>query len=208
MMLTHEKLFSIKKASEILGVHKITIHRWHKNKKITCFYTAGGHRRFPESELLRVLDPRQEPSKNLEQHERVLLYARISSQKQKDAGNLDRQMERLIEYVHKNNYIIIKTFKEVGSGLNENRSKLNRIFKMIQVESIEKIIIEYKERLTRFGFKYIDTLCRFTETQIEIVNDSEKKDPMQELVEDMLALISSFAARLYGRRSHARNKKK
>ena len=204
-MLITERMFSIKKASKILGIHRITLHRWHKASKISCFFTLGGHRRFPESELERILKNKSESTEPPKKEMKVVLYARVASQKQKDAGNLQRQMDRLIEYAHKNNYTIIKALKEVGSGLNENRSKLKHLFKSIMNDSVDKIIVEYKDRLTRFGFKYIETLARLTNTEIEIIENRGDKEPMQELVEDMLALISSFAARLYGRRIHRKS---
>ena len=199
-----EECYSISKASKILGVHKITLHRWHKKNKIFCYSTLGGHRRFPKSELYRIMKEKspylfiKNPNYN---QIRAVLYARVSSQKQKDAGNLDRQLERILNYANNKNYKIIASFKEVGSGLNENRAKLKRIFKLIKNRLIDVIVVEYKDRLTRFGFKYIEEFANSFNVFIEVMNQSEEKNPMQELTEDMLSLITSFAARLYGYRS-------
>ncbi|MHA1268234.1 MAG: IS607 family transposase [Candidatus Helarchaeota archaeon] len=204
-----EKLYSIGEASKILGVHKITIHRWHKNHQIFCYFTPGGHRRFPESELFRIIKkkfPHQTAEISSIKPIRVAIYARVSSQKQKEAGNLNRQLERIIKYAKKKNYKIIECLKEVGSGLNENRQKLKKIFKLIRNRLIDVIIVEYKDRLTRFGFNYIEAYANSFNIGIEVINKSEKKEPMQELVEDMLSLIASFAARLYGHRSSRKKK--
>ena len=112
MMIYNEELYSIKKASQILGIHKITLHRWHKAGKIKCYYTSGRHRRFPKSELFRILENKSEIEIKIYRKTKVIVYARVSSQKQKDAGNLDRQLNRLIKYALNQDYEVVIELKE------------------------------------------------------------------------------------------------
>ena len=90
---------------------------------------------------------------------------------------------------------------EVASGLNEKRRKLNRLFKMASDRQIDVVVIEFKDRLARFGFRYIEQYLTAFNVFIDIVDGKEAKSSQQELVDDMLAILASFSARLYGQRS-------
>jgi len=121
---------------------------------------------------------------------RVVIYARVSSSKQRP--DLQQQVERLLHYATNRGYNVAKVYREVASGVNDNRRELN---KLLADKTITKIIIENRDRLTRFGFNYLDTLLG---AEIEVVNniDPDKDD----LIADMTAVIYSFAARMYSRR--------
>jgi predicted site-specific integrase-resolvase len=123
-------------------------------------------------------------------HENVVIYARVSSSKQR--SDLDRQVERLLSYTAARGYQVSKVYKEVASGVNDNRKELNKI---LTDKTITKIIVENRDRLTRFGFNYIETLL---DAEIEVVNklDTDKSD----LIQDLTAIVYSFSARMYSRR--------
>jgi len=123
---------------------------------------------------------------------KCLLYARVSSYQQKD--DLLRQKERLENYANVNGKIIFKSVEEIGSGLNDNRQKLNTFLKNKQYN---EIIIEHKDRLTRFGFNYIEMLCNEQGKTITIINQNENKN---DLIQDFISVITSFCARIYGNR--------
>lgn len=123
---------------------------------------------------------------------KCVLYARVSSYQQKD--DLERQMERLQNYASKNGKIVLKEIKEIGSGLNDNRQKLNGI---LMKKDYNEIIIEHKDRLTRFGFNYIRMLLEEQGKIITIINENENKN---DLIEDFVSIITSFCARIYGNR--------
>ncbi|MFX0050197.1 MAG: IS607 family transposase [Candidatus Hermodarchaeota archaeon] len=125
--------------------------------------------------------------------QKAVLYARVSSREQKN--DLERQLNRLRDFAAANNYPIIQEIKEIGSALNGRRKKLLDILKTPQMTLI---ISEHKDRLTRFGYEYLDTALRATGRQILILNEGECKD---DLVQDMLDVLTSFCGRLYGRRS-------
>ncbi len=129
----------------------------------------------------------------------AVLYARVSSSDQRK--DLDRQLSRLVEYATSNGYQVKGAIKEVGSGLNGKRTKLLSI---LRDSSIKTIVVEHKDRLARFGFEYMEVLLNSSGRKIIVVDETEMKD---DLVQDMMDVLTSFCARLYGRRS-AKNKAK
>lgn len=121
------------------------------------------------------------------------IYARVSSSENK--SNLDRQAERLTQYAVAKGYTIYKVVKEVGSGLNDNRKKLNSI---LSDKSFTVLIVEHKDRLTRFGANYVEILLSETGRKLELVNGVA--DDKEDLMTDFAGVITSFCARLYGTR--------
>ena len=133
--------------------------------------------------------------------EAVAIYARVSSSENKD--NLERQLERLRLYCAAKGYTIIKEVAEVGSGLNDHRPKLE---KLLTDHSVKKIIVEHTDRFSRFGMNYITKLMEMMGRKIEIINlvSNDRDDLMQ----DFVAIITSFCARLYGQRCNKRKTEK
>ena len=128
----------------------------------------------------------------------IATYARVSSSQNKK--NLETQQNRLIDYANAKGYKTIFNVKEIGSGLNEDRPKLN---KLLNDKNIDIILIEHKDRLTRFGFKYINMMMETQNRKIEVINNVE--DDKDDLIQDFVSIITSFCARIYGQR---RNKRK
>lgn len=127
----------------------------------------------------------------------VCIYARVSSSENKE--NLEKQKERLISYCNAKGYRVSKIVTEVGSGLNDERKKLESI---LLDKSINLIVVEHKDRLARFGLNYIQKLLELDNRKIEIINpQSNDKD---DLMQDFVSIITSFVARLYGIRRSKR----
>ena len=124
---------------------------------------------------------------------KVAIYSRVSNNDRKD--NLERQSERLVNYAISNGYEIIYNIKEIGSGLNDNRKKL---IKLLKSNDFNILIVENKDRLTRFGFNYIETLLNINNKKIIVVNRSD--DNKTDLIQDLISIIYSFSARMYGLR--------
>lgn len=139
------------------------------------------------------------PIHSFEKKNKAILYSRVSNANRKD--NLDRQSERLTNYTINNGYIIVDNIKEIGSGLNDNRVKLNKILKQ---NNWNVLIVENKDILTRFGFNYIKTLLNMVDKEIIVVNQVD--DDKTDLVQDLVSIIYSFSARMYGLRK-TKNKK-
>lgn len=131
----------------------------------------------------------------------VAIYSRVSSNENKD--NLESQATRLKKYCLAKGYRIEKVVKEVGSGLNDERPKLE---KLILNKNIDIIVVEHKDRLARFGLNYIIKLLECQNRKIEIVNVAENSQ--NDLMEDFVSIITSFTARLYGKRRSQRKTEK
>ena len=125
--------------------------------------------------------------------QKVAVYARVSSAENK--SNLDSQAERLVAYCMAKGYQVSKVVREIGSGVNESRPKL---LALLEDTSITLIVVEHKERLSRFGVRYIDTLLRVQNRRLEIVNESE--NDKEDLLADLTSILYSFCARMYGLR--------
>ena len=204
--MTEERFYprNNKKLAERLGVSFITLKRWIYQGKVKAVKTIGRRYRVPESEKLRMVGKKK---KHLPRNNRAGIYARVSSYDQVKDGVPGRRLEHLRGYASKLGYQIVELTGEVGTGLNDRRPKLLRIRRMVAERNVEVVaIVEYRDRLTRFGFN--NHLVEFGgshEAEIETVFDDVKKKDPQELVEDMISVVQSFffsAARLYGRGSH------
>lgn len=138
---------------------------------------------------------------NLEEEQTSLLnvciYARVSSSENKD--NLERQKERLISYCNAKGYKVSKIITEIGSGLNDERKKLESI---LMDKSINLIVVEHKDRLARFGLNYIQKLLELDNRKIEIINPQTNDE--DDLMQDFVSIITSFTARLCGKRRSKR----
>ena len=186
------------KASEYakkMSLHIRTVYRYYHNGKIKGYQDK-------ETGTIFILNPfKNKNEDNLEN--KVVLYARVSSNENKN--NLDSQLERLRLFAIAKGYQVVKEIKEVGSGLNDNRSKLNYLLEK-ELNEFKILLVEHKDRLTRFGFNYIDILLKSHNKQIEVINlvDSDKED----LIQDFVSVITYFCARIYGKRRSKRKTEK
>lgn len=138
-----------------------------------------------------------EPSNNCKVNY-TIVYARVSSSENK--SNLESQAHRLQEFCTANGWVVNEVVKECASGLNDSRPKLSKI---LTERKATRLVVEHKDRLTRFGFNYIKLL--YPECDIVIVNQTEDKT---DLFEDFVSLVTSFCARIYGQRRSARQTEK
>ena len=129
----------------------------------------------------------------------VGLYARVSRSDQRK--DLEAQLGRLVVYADNHRLTIVQAVSEVGSGLNGRRPKL---IKLLANPKIQTIVVEHRERLMRFGAEYVEAALTAQERKLLVMESSEVND---DLVQDMIEVLTSFCARLYGRRS-ARHKAK
>lgn len=165
------------------GISYRTAWRWWKLGKLP------GHQMDTGTILVDVDQERPTPFKT----GRVAIYARVSSAENKP--NLDSQAERLVAYCAAKGYQVSRVVKEIGSGVNDARPKL---LALLEDQSISLIVVEHKDRATRFGFRYLDTLLKSQGRAIEVVNLAE--NGQEDLLADLTAILYSFTARLYGQR--------
>jgi predicted site-specific integrase-resolvase len=175
--------------------------RWEKDGKVFPSYTQGGHRRYNRVDIEKLAGIYIEPEK-FSCGNRVALYCRVSSHDQKQKGDLERQVGRITSEAIKRKYQIVEVFEEVGSGMNDNRGKLKNLCKLVENKDIDIVLIEHKDRLSRFCINYLIQYFNSYNVKIEWVNESIGSSYEQELVDDILSLMASFSARIYGRRSH------
>lgn len=202
-----QKLISIGKAADMLGVHVDTLREWDAEDKLCSVKTIGNHRRYRLEDIEAFCtDKPKKPKSDLV---RVATYARVSSSEQKTKGDLERQAGRILTYCADKQYHVIKSYEEVGSGMSDQRAKLKQLFILVSERKIDKVIVEHKDRLTRFNFRFLQDFFDAFDVEIEWVNETmQNKSYEQELVEDMLTLMSSFSNKIYGKRSAENRKKK
>lgn len=191
--------------AELLNLNVRTIQQYDRDGKLKVHRSEGNHRLFLREDLLEFLDRNGLLYDDTEDARRDVVYARVSGHDQKKRGDLDRQAVYIIEHEnHLQNPLILK---EVGSGLNDQRKQLQKLLEMVCHDEVRTVYVTYKDRLTRFGYGYLETIFRCHGTDIKIMKDeTENKDGQKELVEDMMSLIASFSGRLYGMRSRQRRK--
>ena len=186
--------YSVGEFADELGVHRQTVKRWCRDDEIDYTRTPGGSRRIPRRELLRL-------SGDARPTDRVALYARVSSHGQKENGDLDRQIERLRNYAHDHGWTVENTYTDVGSGLNEDRRDIDLLLDDMREADYGRILITYEDRLTRFGFSYLERYFDCYGVTITAIEDETDKSAQEELVDDLIKLVASFSGKLYGMRS-------
>jgi putative resolvase len=170
-----------------MGVSYKTAFRWWKAGKLDAYQLDTG--------TVIVREPAQP-----QEAAQVALYARVSSADQKE--DVERQMQRLKDYAASHGYQVSRTVSELASGLNDNRPKP---MKLLTDLSSGVIVVEHRDRLTRFGFNYIEQLMQTQGRRIEVIFPS---DTDNDLVDDFIAVITSMASRIYGRRTSKRRAEK
>ncbi|MEM3989146.1 MAG: IS607 family transposase [Desulfurococcaceae archaeon] len=186
-----EKLYRTSEVAEVLNISVSTVKKWIKQGRLRAL-RVGKLWMIPESEIRRILS-------GVERREtRAAIYARVSSRKQE--ADLERQVERLRSYCSARGYRVVNVVTDVASGLNEKRSGLQKLLDMAVKHEIDVVVVEFRDRLTRFGFEYLTRFFESHGVRVEVVEESEK-GYMDELVEDFVAIVTSFAARIYGKRS-------
>ena len=180
-------------AGERLGVDRQTIRAWHKQGKLIPEYiTQGGQRRYSEEQINEYLQKKQGIKER-----KVIGYCRVSSAKQK--ADLERQVERMKLYLTAQGKPF-EIIEDVGSGINYNKKGIQELINLICRGEVEKVIILYKDRLMRFGFDLFKSICDRHNTMIEIVETNAKTE-QEELVEDLVQIITVFSCKLQGKRS-------
>ena len=195
-----KQCYKVNEAAEILGVATKTIRNYDNRGILKAERTVGNHRVISRDSLIRFLDEKGMILDDTIKQRRDIVYARVSSHDQKTHGDLDRQALFLVEHVpDMQNPLILK---EVGSGLNDKRKKLLQVLTMVSRGEVRNVYVTYKDRLTRFGFHYLETMFAACGTNIIIVkNENDEKSVQEELVDDMMSLTACFSGKLYGMRS-------
>lgn len=197
-----KEMYYPKDIANMLGITTRTVANYADKGLINAYKTESGQRRITGESLCQFLQAKGLLVDDTMQNKNDYIYARVSTHKQKDSGDLDRQINHIKLYAINHNPQNIQTLSDVGSGLNDNRKNLNKLLQLVQQDKVNRIFIMYKDRLTRFGFNYIKQVCDFHNVEIVIVSNEENdKSLSEELAEDIIAIIHSFSGKLYGMRN-------
>jgi excisionase family DNA binding protein len=194
-----EKLLRPKEVCQRLGISYSTLSRWVREGRIRAIRTAGGVFRVPESEVRRIAE-----GLPISREVRAIVYARVSSADQK--SDLERQVQYLIQYCSSKGYRVVDVLSDVASGLKTDRRALLKLFNQVVNRQVDVVVVTYRDRLTRFGFEYLEYFFKQYGVSIEVVFGEEPRDTYQELVEDLIEIVTSFAEKLYGLRSRKKKK--
>lgn len=190
------KYYSIAETSKLLNVTAQTLRNWDKNGKLKPHHTTdSGYRYYSQEQLNRILGVKDTTRK-------VIGYCRVSSNKQKD--DLNRQVENMRTYLLAQGRPF-EIIMDIGSGINYKRKGLRELIKLITQNEVDKVVVLYKDRLVRFGYELIEYIATLYNCDIEVV-DTSKKTEQQELVEDMIQIITVFSCKLQGKRANKAKK--
>lgn len=190
-------LLTIKEAADYLNVHPDTLRKWDKSDKLKPVVTSGGHRRYQQETLDEYIGIH---TKTEVKKEVTATYSRVSSHEQKTKGDLDRQSSRLSEFCANKKFNVEYIIKDVGSGLSDTRSGFLKLTKLVIEGKITNIVIENKDRLTRFQYNFVVKMFDSYGVNVICVNKPDEKED-NEFVNDLMMIIASFSGRLYGSRS-------
>ena len=188
------KYYSSKSVTKILGVTAQTLRNWDKEGKLKPAYIkSNGYRYYSEDSILSYTQERK-TKKDLN----VIGYARVSSKKQSD--DLDRQVNNLKLYLD-NKYQTYEIITDIGSGINYTKKGLQLLIEKINKKEVDIIVVLYKDRLLRFGFELIEYFARINNVKIEVL-DKVNKTQDEELVEDLIQIITVFSCKIQGKRKN------
>ncbi len=184
--------YSIRKFADLIDVNPQTLRNWDKEGKLKPAYVNPdtGYRYYSEEQL-------QEQLGKIAEEKIVVGYCRVSSKKQQ--ADLERQVQNMKTYLLAQG----KPFKivtDIGSGINYKKKGLNEVIDLVMDKKVSKIVVLYKDRLVRFGYELIKNICDKNNVSIEIIDHNEKSE-QEEVVEDLVQIITVFSCKLQGKRS-------
>ena len=191
------KYYSINKFSKILGVSAQTLRNGDKKGKLHPHHTSSnGYRYYSHEQLNQVMNVKP----NLDRI--VIGYCRVSSNKQKD--DLERQIENMKLYLTAQGKPF-EIISDIGSGIDYKKKGLKELMKRISQNKVDKVVVFYKDRLLRFGFELVEYIASLYDCDIEIIDHTEKIE-QQEIVEDLVQIITVFSCKLQGKRANKARK--
>lgn len=191
--------YSIGEFAKLIEKTEQTLRNWDKKDILKPHHVAPtGYRYYSQEQLNCFLGLKTEVKKI----KKVIGYCRVSTHKQKD--DLERQIDNVKTYMLAKGYQF-EIISDIGSGINYNKKGLNKLIDLVTNSEVDKIVVLYKDRLIRFGYELIENICTKYGTTIEIIDNTEKTCE-QELVEDMIQIVTVFSCRLQGRRANRAKK--
>lgn len=195
MAFTRENInknyYTTGEVADLFQVSTKTIQKW-DNKGILKFERSPTNRRvLPKETLIEYLKSKNMFYEDESLFKRDVIYARVSTYSQQKQGALDGQVDYILS--NRNDLKNVLILKELGSGLNSKRKKLLKLIDMILNDEVNRIFITHKERLTRFGFEYIEAICNHHDVEIVLIqSEQDNKLVEQELEKDIKSLLAKL----------------
>ncbi|AWX53999.1 MULTISPECIES: IS607 family transposase [Brevibacillus] len=191
-------MYAIGKFAKMIGVTPKTLREWDKSGKLTpILVKENGYRYYSDEQLYEYL---RRPA--VEQERITIGYCRVSSNKQKD--DLERQVDNVKSYMIARGYSF-DVITDIGSGINYEKRGLLQLMDFIIQGKVDRVVVLDKDRLLSFGFELFENLCKRFSVVVEIIDNSEKTEE-QELVEDLIQIVTVFSCRLPGKRANTAKK--
>jgi len=187
-------LLTPKQVEKQYGISCKTLLQWELQELLPVYRTPRGRKRYRQEDIERLLIQIQKrPSPEFTRPPVVAIYARIA--KKRHLNYLEKQVECLRKHCEKKGYKVILEVKEIASGVNENRKGLQRLINMAKRGEIDKVVIENKERLARFGMTYLTHFFESYGVEIETIG-GKSSDLIEELTEDLVAIVTAFTRKI------------
>lgn len=200
-MSNEKKFVPIRVASSITGFSDQTLRKLHDSNVLEGYKTPSNQRMYSIDSINRFCKTSATTEK---EEDRVnILYARVSTKKQKD--DLDRQIDFLRQ--HKREGVEYLLIADIGSGINFNRKGINTILELCVQGAIGEVIIAHKDRLSRFGFDLFNSIIKKAKGTITVIDSDTNKSTEQELAEDLLSIVHIYSCRQMGKRSYSTKKR-
>lgn len=193
-MNKHITNYKPKDFAELLGVSVKTLQRWDRENILKAKRTPTDRRYYTYDQYLEF-----KGISNTNTDRKTVIYSRVSTNGQKD--DLINQIEFLLNFTSSNGIIVDETIKDIGSGLNYNRKKWNKLIEECMENKIDSIIITHKDRFIRFGYDWFERFLSKFNVKIIVVNN-ELLSPQEELVQDIISILHVFSCRIYGLRKY------
>lgn len=177
----------------MIGISVKTLQRWDNDGRLKAFRTPTDRRYYTHKQYIDYMGDGNS------KHGKTVIYTRVSTSNQKN--DLNNQVEFLKQYANAKGIIVDEIFEDIGSGLNYNRKKWNKLIEDCMLGLIKTVIVAHKDRFIRFGYEWFERFLKSNGVEIIVVNN-EKTSPEQELVNDLISIIHIFSCRIYGLRKY------
>lgn len=179
--------------AEMTGVSVKTLQRWDNEGKLKAYRTPTDRRYYTYKQYVDYM------GNGNSKYGKTVIYTRVSTTNQKD--DLRNQIEFLKQYANAKGIIVDEILEDIGSGLNYNRKKWNKLIEDCMLGLVKTVIIAHKDRFIRFGYDWFERFLKSNGVEIIVVNN-ETTSPEQELVNDLISIIHVFSCRIYGLRKY------
>jgi putative resolvase len=186
--------YSPQEFGQLIGRKTKTLQKWDREGKLKAHRSPTTNRRYYTHDQYLAYRGLIAQEQGL-----TIAYTRVSGVAQKP--DLANQISALEVYCKQQSIQVDEWMSDIGSGLNYKRKQFNRLMEMVELGQVRRIVIAHKDRLVRFGYGYFEAFCQRHNTEMVVMN-GEAMSPEQELVQDLIAIVTVFASRLHGLRSY------